>query len=227
MSLLLTPKIEWRGRLPYDQVLREQRARRELIIHGKADECIWALEHEPVITTGRRAVHDLPNGQQLAERGVALVHTERGGLATYHGPGQLVGYFLLNVVQRNVKVRELIYGIEEGVIRWLTTQDVAATRRCGYPGVWVDEGKICSIGMHFRRGVSMHGFALNLHTNLDGFDLITPCGIEDARMTSLLAISRQKVMPGAVAVQVIHTVMDCLQLTPGSCTDKSVGLPGM
>jgi len=183
---------EWRGRLPYGEALSQQRDRRAAILAGDAQEVIWLLEHDPVVTVGRRPAPGTPTPEALAAMGVDFFAVERGGLATWHGPGQLVAYLLVDAASRKLWVKGLVCAVEQGVIDWLAEAGVSANRRPGYPGVWVSSGiqtmrsqKICAVGMHFRRGVSMHGIALNLTPDLSGFSLITPCGITDGGVTSL------------------------------------------
>ena len=195
---------QWLGRLSYRWAWRLQHLRRQAVIEGRAPEAFWLLTHDPVITTGRRPVADLPTHLEV-------VRTERGGLATYHGPGQLIGYLILDVGRRNTKVKGTICAVEAGIIRWLETRGVLASRRPGYPGIWVGRDKICAVGMHFRRGVSMHGFALNLTVDLRGFDSIVPCGITDGGVTSLAAICGEAPEPRHVADEVGRCLVD----TPG------------
>lgn len=195
---------QWLGRLSYRWAWRLQHLRRQAVIAGHAPEAFWLLTHDPVITTGRRVVAGLPAD-------LDVVRTERGGLATYHGPGQLIGYLILDVARRKTKVKGTICAVEGGIIRWLETRGVHATRRPGYPGIWVGRDKICALGMHFRRGVSMHGFALNLTVDLAGFDDIVPCGITDGGVTSLEALAGASPQPWQVADE----VGNCLVDTPG------------
>ncbi len=185
-------ELAWLGRVPYREALERQRARREAVLAGEAPEALWALEHDPVVTTGRRPPAGLPDAAWLAARGVELVSTERGGLATWHGPGQLVVYAIIDAGARGMGPRVLVGALEQGLIDWLGARGQAATRREGYPGVWVPSArspagldKIAAIGLHFRRGVSMHGLALNLRPDLSAYGLIVPCGITDASVTSL------------------------------------------
>lgn len=204
--------LEWRGRLPYEVALAEQRSRREAILRGEAAEAVWLLEHDPVITTGRRSV-DL-DAQAL---GMPVIATERGGLATYHGPGQLLGYLLLDVGKRGGSVRSTVCAIEAGLIEWLQQRGLPARRRAGYPGVWVGQDKIAALGLHFRRGVSMHGFALNLGVDLSRFSGFSPCGIEDGGVTSLSRELGSSPAPEEVALEVGQVVLRSVlrsQLTP-------------
>lgn len=197
------PRPQWLGRLGYRWAWRLQQLRREAVIAGRAPEAVWLLEHDPVITTGRRPVEDLPDG-------VDVVRTERGGLATWHGPGQLVGYLILDAGSRGIGVKSTICGVEEAIARWLGGLGIVAGRRPGYPGVWVGRDKICAVGMHFRRGVSMHGFALNLTADLSGFQAIVPCGITDGGVTSVRRLLGASPAPLEASIEVGRVVVDTL-----------------
>lgn len=180
-----SPSWSWLGRVPYAQALEQQRARRAAVIAGTEAEVLWLLEHDSVITTGRRPVSDLPAPAELQAAQTQVVHTERGGLATWHGPGQLVAYAILDVWSRGLGARGMVCAMEEGVMAYLSTLGITAGRRQGYPGAWIGTEKICAVGMHFSRGVSMHGIALNLAPDMTGFGLIQPCGITDGGVTSV------------------------------------------
>lgn len=188
-------EISWWGRVPYAVALGRQRAARQAIIGGEGREYIALLEHPSVITVGRRPAPGTPSASDLRAHGIDFARIERGGLATWHGPGQLVGYVLVDVGGRGGGVRRTVGAVEEGIIDWLTTRGVAAGRRTGFPGVWVGTDKICAIGLHFKRGVSLHGFALNLTCDLDGFGRIVPCGITEGGVTALSLHSPQAPTP--------------------------------
>lgn len=175
-------RVVWKGRVAYGEALAAQRAHRDGLLAGRGNEELWLLEHDPVITTGRRAVDDL-DPARIRAAGYALHRTERGGLATCHEPGQIVGYLLCDA--RRLGIRRTVHAVEEGLIRWLGVVGVPAARRCGYPGAWVGADKICAVGLHVRGGFTMHGFALNLVNDLRGFSLITPCGIRDGGISSV------------------------------------------
>jgi lipoyl(octanoyl) transferase len=175
----------WMGRVPYARALAQQREARAALIRGDGPEALWLLEHDPVITTGRRTVPDLPTPAELSQVGTDLVRTERGGLATWHGPGQLVVYAIVDAWSRGLGAKGMIAAMESGVMGYLSQLGVHSGRRCGAPGIWVGSDKICAIGMHFSRGVSMHGLALNLSPDMSGFGLIQPCGITDGGVTSV------------------------------------------
>lgn len=137
------------------------------------------LEHDPVITLGRRG------GEVAVGSGVPVVATDRGGLATFHGPGQLVGYLLVDVARRRLGARRLVEAIEDGLADWLGQAGIVAGRRAGAPGVWVGDQKIAALGLHFSKGVSMHGFALNLEVDLHAYEAIAPCGFSADHVTSV------------------------------------------
>ena len=199
----MNPRPQWLGRLGYRWAWRLQRARRDAIVAGRAPEAFWLVEHDPVVTTGRRSVEILPDH-------VEVIRTERGGLATWHGPGQLVGYLLIDVAGRGLGVKRTIAAVEQGITHWLDAQGVDAARRTGFPGVWVGRDKICAVGMHFRKGISMHGFALNLDPDLDAFSGFVPCGIKDGGVTSLARVAGGSPPVWQVAESVGADVVDAL-----------------
>lgn len=173
--------VTWRGMVPYVETLDAQRRYRDEVIAGREPEALWLLEHPPVITTGRRDV--AIDAARVADAGYQFVATERGGLATCHEPGQLVGYCFVDGSRRGI--RAIVAGLELGIVGWLATLGVLGADRPAHPGVWVGRDKVCAIGLHVRRGVTMHGFALNLVNDLTGFGLITPCGIVEGGVTSV------------------------------------------
>lgn len=192
------PTWRWLGTVPYLQALDAQRAHREAILAGKAGEEIWLLEHASVVTTGRRPVPDL-DPARLARHGVPIVATERGGLATWHGPGQLVAYILIDAGSRGIGARALVDLVEETVIGWLAGLGLATTRRPGLPGVWAGRDKLCAVGLHLAHGVSMHGLALNLDPDLGVYDLFTPCGVMDGGVGSVRRLLGDAPTPEAAA----------------------------
>jgi len=219
-----SPRPQWLGRLGYAWAWRLQHLRREAIVAGTAPEAHWLLEHPSVITTGRREVAQLPSREELARRGTEVVHTERGGLATWHGPGQLVGYLMLDLGRRQVAVPALVGAVEAGLIEWLQARGVDAGCRAGAPGVWVGSNKIASLGFHIRHHVTMHGFALNLCPDLSGFDGFVPCGVAGAGVTSVLQATGRRLQPHSVAEDVGQTVLGKIDavtaLTPPGGDDK-------
>jgi lipoate-protein ligase B len=176
------------GLVPYEQAWRLQK---DLVARKQSDdgfpEVLLLLEHPPVFTMGRwgRPEHVLADSERLRELGIDLVRCERGGQVTYHGPGQLVGYPLLNLTKLGLGIREYVQKLEAVIIRTLADYRVPAQRREGYPGVWVGEEKIASLGLAIQRGISFHGLALNYGPCLEPFRLINPCGLAGVPMTSL------------------------------------------
>ena len=180
----MIPFAWWGSDRPYTQVLEQQRQTRDAVVEGRGDEVLALLSHREVVTCGRRDPDGLDR-QALRARGVEVVRTERGGLATWHGPGQLVGYLICDVGRRRLGVRHTVHAIEQGLMDWLGERGVVGERDCGRPGVWVPGGKVAAIGLHFRRGVTMHGFALNLRVDPARWTGFVPCGLVDRRPISL------------------------------------------
>jgi len=152
-------------------------------------DCLLLLEHPPVYTKGRRTrAEDLPMGEDwYRTQGVEVREADRGGQVTYHGPGQLVGYPIVRVQS----VHDYVATLERALIAALADQDIAAEVRQGLTGVWAGEAKIGSIGVHVSRGVTTHGFAINVDCDLQPFEWIVPCGIGGVRMTSVYRETRQ------------------------------------
>lgn len=190
-------KIQWLGRIPYAAALelQEQIVARKTADPDAPDELLL-LEHEPVFTIGRTP--DQSSLRDAATLPAPVVFTNRGGQATWHGPGQLVGYPLLSLQRRGADLHRHLRGLEDFIIALCESFGVAAGRRERLTGAWVAERKIASIGVGVRRWISMHGFALNVCGPLDGFAHITPCGIAGVAMTSL----EREGAPGVTVEQV-------------------------
>jgi len=204
----------WLGRVPYEATADRQRAHRDALARGDVDEEIWLLEHDPVVTTGRRPVAGL-DVDALAARGVPVVRTERGGLATWHGPGQLVAYLLIDAGRRGLGARVLVQRIEDAVIAWLDSRGLTAARRPGLPGVWVGRDKICAVGLHIAGGRTMHGLALNLDPDLSIYRLFSPCGIapDDGGVTSLVAAGAGPCSPSQAAPELATALIGAVDPT--------------
>lgn len=176
------------GRRAYTDALELQRQVARARISGDVPQDVLLLvEHPPVVTLGRssRDAHLLNDAAALAQRGVELHEVERGGDVTFHGPGQLVGYPIIDLKRHKQDLHWYLRQVEEVLIRALATFEIPAQREPRYTGVWTNGRKIASIGVHARDWVTWHGFALNVTTELSYFDLIVPCGIPDVRMTSV------------------------------------------
>ena len=176
------------GRRAYGDVLELQRSIARARISGEIQQDVLLfVEHPPVITLGRASkdAHLLANPQQLSTRGVELFEVERGGDVTFHGPGQLVGYPIIDLKRHKQDLHWYLRQVEELLIRALSTLEIPGERVSKYTGVWTRHRKIASIGVHARDWVTWHGFALNVSTELSYFDLIVPCGIPEVTMTSI------------------------------------------
>jgi lipoyl(octanoyl) transferase len=176
------------GLRPYAEVLELQRALAQRRLSGKLkDDLLLLVEHEPVVTLGRGTQpRSLPlSAAELARRGVQQFEVERGGDVTFHGPGQLVGYPILDLRQHREDLHWYLRTLEDALIAGLDELGIEAGRNPGLTGVWTRGRKIGSIGIHVKQWVTFHGFALNVNTDLSYFELIVPCGIRDVVMTSV------------------------------------------
>lgn len=177
------------GRLPYHDALALQLAQWEGVRDGTATETVFSVEHDPVITLGRRGKDEdvLLSEAALRLRGVELVRIDRGGEATWHGPGQLVLYPIIHVQKHNIGVSDLVRGLAASIREELAERGIDAVWNNEHPGLWVDDRKIAAVGMRIQGGVSRHGAALNVDAGLDGYALIVPCGMPGSKVTSMLA----------------------------------------
>jgi lipoate-protein ligase B len=159
-------------------------------IEGKISDVLLLLEHPPTITIGRSGTLEnvLIRKEQLAQEGISLFFIDRGGDVTYHGPGQLVGYPILDLRERGRDIHRYVHNLEEVILRTLKDFSISANRDGLHPGVWVNREEIAAIGLSVRKWVSMHGFALNINTDLKYFSFIHPCGFSDRRATSMSKI---------------------------------------
>ena len=175
------------GHLAFGEALELQRAVSAARITGAVpDDVLLLVEHPPVVTLGRSTKGDNLHISDalLAARGVERYEIERGGDATFHGPGQLVGYPIVDLKQHTQDLHWYLRQVEQALIVALAGVQLTAGRMAKYTGVWIGDRKIASIGVHARDWVTRHGFALNVHTDLSYFDLFIPCGIADVVMTS-------------------------------------------
>ncbi len=196
MSRLVTPDpdIEWRisdAPVPYEEALAFMNERAPAIREGAAKECIWLLEHPPLFTAGTSAdPSELFNPMDFP-----VFEAGRGGRYTYHGPGQRVGYVMLDLEKRGKDIRCFVHQLEQWMIDTLSELGVHAHRAEGRIGIWVGEGaneaKIGALGVRVKRWVTLHGFALNVAPDLSHFRGIVPCGIAEFGVTSLAELGKQ------------------------------------
>ena len=176
------------GVMSYADALKLQRAAaRARISSALSEDLLLLVEHPPVVTLGRssKAHHLLASPALLAARGVELHEVERGGDVTFHGPGQLVGYLIVDLKRHKLDLHWYLRTVETALIDALAPFGIVGERNAGYTGVWTDGRKLASIGVHARDWVTWHGFALNVTTDLSFFDLMVPCGINGVEMTSV------------------------------------------
>lgn len=175
------------GTVPYAQALALQERLVDARLAGRIGDTLLLLEHSPVVTLGRGAKreHLLASEDFLRAQGVELFETGRGGDVTYHGPGQLVGYPILELAPDRRDVRRYVATLEEIMIRLAGRWGLAAHRVESLHGAWIDDRKIGAVGVRIRRWVTMHGFAFNVTTDLAAYGVIVPCGIPDREVTSL------------------------------------------
>jgi len=179
------------GVVPYDLALRLQQALLSARAEGLLPDVLLLLQHPPAFTVGRfRGKEDIIVPREMLTReGIAVFHTNRGGSVTYHGPGQLIGYPVLNLKEKGLGARQYIWNLEEVIIRLLHTTGIQGHRAPDHRGVWVGDKKICSVGVNVSRDISTHGFALNVSNELRCFRYIRPCGLAGEVMTSVSELS--------------------------------------
>lgn len=186
------------GRIEYEAALSLQMAAFDALLHAKeaglqGENQLFFCEHQPVLTIGKsgKEANLLISERLLQEQGVSFFHINRGGDITYHGPGQITGYPVFDLDYWHLGLKQYIYLLEEIIIRFLTLYGIKGERLEGATGVWIDPSvkgrarKICAVGVKSSRYVTMHGFALNINTDLSYFSLINPCGFTDKGVTSL------------------------------------------
>ena len=201
----LPPAFEWLDRQAYEPVWRRMRQRAEAVSRGKQDEVIWTCEHDPVYTTGHRGI-DNRRGDGLP---APLLVTDRGGETTFHGPGQLMLYPVLDLRRRGLGVKQYVHLLEQSCIDLLAGKGLRATRRCGFPGVWLGDGKVAALGVRVAHGTAYHGMALNVDVDEAWFAAIRPCGL---RVPTVNLASQGVYEPlSEMAAEWYHSLSDLLQ----------------
>lgn len=178
------------GLIEYQEALRLQEELARARIAGEAGDALLLLQHPPVFTVGKSGGIDnitVPR-EILLREGIAVYYVKRGGDITYHGPGQLVGYPIIKLRENGLDVHQYVWSLEEVIIRAVSDLGISGQRVSDLPkyrGVWVGEEKVCAIGIQITRGITMHGFALNVNPDLRHFEYINPCGITGKEVTSI------------------------------------------
>ncbi|WP_353892827.1 lipoyl(octanoyl) transferase LipB [Proteinivorax hydrogeniformans] len=202
------------GKCRYKKALAIQHELLEKRQKGDIGDTLILVEHPPVITTGRNASKSniIASKEYLSENGIELIETNRGGDVTYHGDGQLVGYPIFNLEDNKLGVRQFVEKLEQVFIDLLTEKyDVNATRHEQHRGVWVGNEKVVAIGIAVKQGVTMHGFAMNINTNLEHFKLIIPCGLAEMGVTSLQKQVGEKVDFQQASSLVLEKICDTFE----------------
>ena len=168
------------GRQPYEPVWRAMQRFTDVRNEDTVDE-LWVVEHDPVFTLGQAGKPE----HVLAAGDIPVIHVDRGGQVTYHGPGQIVVYPLLDLKRRKVGVRDYVHRIEQALIDTLAEWNIQALRRDGAPGVYVADAKVAALGIRVRRGCTFHGLAFNIGMDLEPFHRINPCGYQGLQVTSM------------------------------------------
>lgn len=188
--MLNTKKVLWTldcGLLTYPNAFELQKKAREQRIQKKIPDLFLLTSHPAVFTLGKRPCEEdfLSSRAVIEKEKIEIIQSNRGGRITYHGPGQIVGYFIFDVRALKLSIPAFVRKVEEVLIQAFADLGLEGTRHPDYPGVWIGEKKIAALGLHFDRGVSMHGFSLNLNPDLKHYDHIVPCGIQNKKVTSL------------------------------------------
>lgn len=209
------------GRVQYSEALKLQTSLVADRLAGEINDTILLLEHPPVITQGKRECSEdfLSSEEEVRASGIDIVHVDRGGRLTYHGPGQLVAYFICEVTAYG-GVKEFVRLIEDVLIGLCSDAGIEARRNVKHPGVWVGGNKIAAIGLHVSKGVSSHGIALNVSCDMDAYKHIVACGIHDAGVTSMKECGVDADMPSvenALIRNVGRVLGDYTKARPASC----------
>ena len=205
------PTIRWLDRIGFREALDLQEQLVQKRRESSVPDTILLLEHDPVYTIGRTRDHSSLLDPELLPH--EIIEINRGGKATYHGPGQLVGYFVLDLHRHGRDLHALLRMIEHLLIAFARKVGIEASCRDGLTGVWVDDRKLASIGVGVRHWISMHGFAINICGDLSPFESIIPCGIDGVRMTSMEhEFTRKGAAPASVAASAATSTAEAAKL---------------
>ena len=207
------------GYQPYEPVWRAMQAFTETRNDSTPDE-LWFTEHPPVFTLGMNASRE----HVLAPGDIPVVQIDRGGQVTYHGPGQLMIYPLIDLRRAKIGIRDLVCGLEKSVVRLAAEYDIEAHGRRDAPGVYVGDIKLASIGLRVRRGASYHGMALNIDVDLEPFSRINPCGYENLQLTDLARLGGSSSLD-EVQEKIVAIVLDELRMQSRSVVQLPANLP--
>ena len=198
--------VEYLGTVPYAEMLQRQELRHAQVAAGTHPDTLFLLEHPRVVTLGRNASaqHVRHSAEKMAAHGLDYHVTSRGGDVTYHGPGQLIAYYILQLQAAEQDIKKYVYSLEEVCIRTAADFGIAAQRVAGLRGIWVGNDKLAAIGVRLSRWVTLHGFALNVSTCLEDFEWIVPCGLKDRGVVSCEKLLGRAPAMADVAHRVVH-----------------------
>jgi lipoate-protein ligase B len=210
------------GIVPYERALKLQEGLAQARATGRIGDVLLLLQHPPVFTIGRfRGEEDITaHPETLAWERIAVIHTNRGGGITCHGPGQLVAYPILNLKENGLGVREYIRKLEATIIKTLLALDIEGHTVAEYPGVWVGGKKVCSIGIHVSHHITTHGFALNVSNDLHCFRYARPCGLPGEVMTSVSESLGHRVGMKTIIGKLLPSFSETFCLICGQESDK-------
>jgi len=202
------------GQVAYREAYRLQTDLLSRRINGDIGDTLLLLEHPPTITVGKsgRVENILVSPAELAEKGIPLFFVDRGGDVTYHGPGQLVGYPIIDLKNRGKDLHQYVHNLEEAVIRTLGDFGIRGGRDRSHRGVWVKQREIAAIGLRVSKWVTVHGFALNIDADLAPFSLINPCGFSDRGATSMAEVLGREIAMTAVTERVMARFAEVFQV---------------
>ena len=198
----------WLGRFDYHQAWELQKKIQQEIIKNNLNDIILLLEHNSVYTLGKNA--DSMNLLPAKPTDMKVIQTDRGGDITYHGPGQLVGYPIIDLKRYKKSITWFMRGLENSIIQMLRGLEISSTTKDGLTGVWVDDEKIAALGVRLSRWVSMHGFAINIYTDLSLYRGMIPCGISDFGLTSIFKHKNEKYDLKSIAKLMVFNIENML-----------------
>ena len=225
MSLISENLIKWiyLERVDYSKGLSSQREIHKRVSSGEYKGFLLLVEHKPVVTIGRFGDRNniLLSEEEMKSHGVEIWKIERGGDVTFHGPGQLVGYPIISLRDFKLGVKSYVYLLEETLIGVLRKFGIRGERIRDHTGVWIDREKIAAIGVYVKNGITMHGFALNVNTDLNYFSFIVPCGISNMGVTSMKRILDEEIPLEEVAVAFAEEFGNRFQINMNLATENT------
>jgi lipoyl(octanoyl) transferase len=205
----------WLGEVDYLEAYELQKTLRKARIEGRIKDVVLLLEHSPVITVGKagKSKNILVSESYLASRGIPVVQVERGGDVTFHNPGQIVSYFIVHLETIGKTIHQFVRALEEIIIRILADYKIEGVRDWLHPGVWVGDKKICALGLNVSRGVTLHGFALNVNNDLGITSYIHPCGISDKGVTSIAEQLSGQIEMTSIIASIVQEIGSTLNMS--------------